>query len=169
MDDLDLRDLRSVVVAAESGARNQESRELADRLRLALTARVESENESWIEELQQTLTEGRTVRALRLSSRPPKAGAPMPSELLERLEIAASESLTAETNGDRWRTLLDAIANSPVHGRVSPSSVPKSPNKQLLSLVTRLSKRIPRIAAEFDLKTSTSLTSKGQPKHPPPS
>ena len=44
---VDLRDIRSVVVAADSGARDEQSRELAEKLREGLTARVESEHRLW--------------------------------------------------------------------------------------------------------------------------
>ncbi|MCU1369204.1 MAG: hypothetical protein JWO77_398, partial [Ilumatobacteraceae bacterium] len=63
--ELDLRDLRSVVVAADTGAKDEDSRELASQLREGLTARLDSEQGAWLAELQETLTEGRVVRALR--------------------------------------------------------------------------------------------------------
>ncbi|MEZ5142729.1 MAG: hypothetical protein R2726_09465 [Acidimicrobiales bacterium] len=74
--DLDLRDLRSVVVAADAAARDDDSRALAAQLRDALGHRVEQEHAAWLHEVAEALDEGRLVRALRLSSRPPKAGAP---------------------------------------------------------------------------------------------
>ena len=89
VDDIDLRDIRSVVVAAETAARGLEDRELADRLREALTVRVDREHKAWIGEVTSALGEDRVVRALRLSSRPPKAGAPLPSPILDRLATAA--------------------------------------------------------------------------------
>jgi len=149
--DLDLRDLRSVVVAAESGARGEDGRALAERLRTGLTERVEREHEAWLAEVAQVLGEGRVVRALRLSSRPPKAGAPMPRDLLERLAHAASEGLTAETGQDRWGTLLEAVAMSPVHERVVPTGLPDSPSEELLELVRRVSMRVPAIAASLGI------------------
>ena len=79
---VDLRDIRSVVVAADGAARDEETRALADQLREGLTNRVDAEHNAWRDELAQTIAEGRTVRALRLSSRPPKAGAPFPSTWL---------------------------------------------------------------------------------------
>ncbi len=90
VDEVALQDLRSVVVAADQAARDDETRELAQRLRDALTRRVEQEHAAWLAEIAQTLADGRAVRALRLSSRPPKAGAPLPSDLSSRLAEAAS-------------------------------------------------------------------------------
>ena len=72
VDELDLRDLRSVVVAADTGARDDEGRALAGQLREALSRRVDEEQSSWLNELATTLSDGRVVRALRLSSRPPR-------------------------------------------------------------------------------------------------
>ena len=66
----------------------------------------------------------RTVRALRLSSRPPKAGAPLPAELADRLAAAASAGLSADITHDRWATLVDAVAFSPVRLTVQPAGVP---------------------------------------------
>jgi hypothetical protein len=72
LDVLDLRDLRSVVSAADSGPRDEESRALAQELKDGLASRVDAEHTTWLEELNATLDVGRIVRALRLSSRPPR-------------------------------------------------------------------------------------------------
>ena len=152
VDDIDLRDIRSVVVAAETAARGSEDRELADRLRDALTARVEREHTVWIGEVTSALDEDRVVRALRLSSRPPKAGSPLPSPILDRLAAAAESSLTSDTGQDRWATVLDAVAHSPVHQRVTPAGLPKEPTEQLLDVVKRVSMGVPSIAASFGIE-----------------
>ena len=152
VDDIDLRDIRSVVVAAETAARGPEDRELADRLREALTARVDREHKAWIGEVTSALGEDRVVRALRLSSRPPKAGAPLPSPILDRLAAAAEASLTSDTGQDRWATVLDAVALSPVHQRVTPAGLPIEPTEQLLDVVKRVSMSVPSIAASFGVE-----------------
>ena len=152
IDDIDLRDIRSVVVAAETAARGPEDRELADRLREALTARVDREHTAWIGEVTSALGEDRVVRALRLSSRPPKAGAPLPSPILDRLATAAEASLTSDTGQDRWATVLDAVALSPVHQRVTPAGLPIEPTEQLLDVVKRVSMSVPSIAASFGVE-----------------
>ena len=152
VDDIDLRDIRSVVVAAETAARGSEDRELADRLREALTARVDREHKAWIGEVTSALGEDRVVRALRLSSRPPKAGAPLPSPILDRLAAAAEASLTSDTGQDRWATVLDAVALSPVHQRVTPAGLPIEPTEQLLDVVKRVSMSVPSIAASFGVE-----------------
>ncbi len=165
VDDIDLRDIRSVVVAAETWARGLEDRELADRLREALTARVDREHKAWIGEVTSALGEDRVVRALRLSSRPPKAGAPLPSPILDRLATAAEASLTSETGQDRWATVLDAVALSPVHQRVTPAGFPIDPTKQLLDVVKRVSMSVPSIAASFGVEpTPPRRVRRGRPR-----
>ncbi len=160
IDKVDLRDIRSVVVAADSGARDEESRELAEKLREGLSARVESEHRSWLNEIAEHLADGRIVRALRLSSHPPKAGAPLPFDMADRLTSAASESLSSDVAPQRWATVLDAVAFSPVRSQVTPQGCPPNPNEQLLSTVRRLAPKVPDIAALF------GVTPSGPPKRP---
>ena len=164
--EVDLRDLRSVVVAAESGARGDEARSLAERLRSGLAERVEREHEAWLAEVVRLLGEGRVVRALRLSSRPPKAGAPMPRDLLDRLAEAAAAGMTADTGQDRWGTMLDAVASSPVHERVVPAGLPAEPNKDLLALVRQFSLRVPAIAAAFGVEPAPAPTNRRRRRAP---
>ena len=162
--EVDLRDLRSVVVAAESAARDEAARALADQLRIGLAERVEREHETWLAEVSQVLGEGRVVRALRLSSHPPKAGAPMPRDLLDRLSGAAAAGMTADTGQDRWGTMLDAVANSPVHQRVVPAGLPAEPGEELLTLVRRLSTRVPTIAAAFGVDPTPARSGRRRKK-----
>lgn len=147
--EVDLRDIRKVVVAAENGAKDEASRALAEELRIGLAARVEAEHGKWLSELNQLLSEGRTVRALRQSSHPPKAGAPLPADLAKRLTEAANTSMTADTSSDRWATVLDAVAFSPVRSHVTPEGLPATITDELRTTVKKLSKRVPEIAALF--------------------
>ena len=135
IDELDLRDLRSVVVAADTGAKDDETRALAAQVREGLARRVDQEQAAWLAEISETLTDGRVVRALRLSSRPPKAGAPLPAELATRLADAASAALTADTMVDRWATVLDALSFSPVRLTVAPASKPETPSPELVAAI----------------------------------
>jgi hypothetical protein len=154
LDELDLRDLRSVIGAAEGAARDDEARALATQLREGLARRVDEEQSSWLKEIASTLTEGRVVRALRLSSRPPKAGEPLPADLATRLVDAASAALASDTPADRWVTVLDALSFSPVHLRVEPASVPAEPGEALLTAVRASAARVPQIAARFGIDPS---------------
>ena len=164
--DLDLRDLRSVVVAADAGARDEETRELAERLRTALGERVEAEQAAWLKEIAQMLGEGRAVRALRLSSRPPKAGAPFPPELGARLVEASAASLTADTGAERYATVLDALAHSPIRAQVTALGVPDPPGDELLAAVRKLASRLPQIATQFGIEAppAGARPAKGRPR-----
>ncbi len=152
VDELDLRDLRSVVNAAGDAGRDDEAKALAAQLREALANRVEKEHAAWLAELAETVTAGRVVRALRLSSRPPKAGAPIPGDVATQLAEATAASLTSDTGPDRWATVLDALAYSPVRRRVVPQSLPDKLNPELRATIARLATRLPEIAHIFDIE-----------------
>ncbi len=156
IDELDLRDLRSVVVAADTAVKDDEARELAAQLRAALTRRVDEEQSAWLTEIAATLAEDRVVRALRLSSRPPKAGSPFPPELASRLAAAASAGLTSDTVADRWATVLDALSFAPIRLVVTPSSIPDKPSEELVAAVRRVADRLPQIAARFGVEADAA-------------
>jgi hypothetical protein len=177
VDELDLRDLRSVVVAADAVAKDDETRAQAEQLREALTRRVESEHASWLAELDMLLRDGRVVRALRVSSRPPKAGTPFPADLGARLSEASSAALTSDTSSERFATVIDALAFAPVRQNVKPQGIPAEPNDELRAAVTKLASRIPQVAAEFGIEASPaprgakggsakSGSAKGRPSSP---
>jgi hypothetical protein len=154
---IDLRDLRSVVSAADSGPRDEESRELARALREGLAARVDAEHATWLEELTATVDVGRIVRALRLSSRPPKAGAPLPADLANRLIEQAGAALTADAAPERWVAVLDALAFAPVRDKVIPTSLPTGDlHEDVRSTIARLATRIPKIAHIFEVTSDPS-------------
>lgn len=146
---IDLRDLRSVVVASDTSAKDSETRDLANQLKDGLVIRIESEHAKWVSSVEAALQEDRIVRALRLSSHPPKAGAPLSEELLSSLTQGANDNLNEDTYEDRWVTVLDAVALSPVRERVVPQSLPKEPSQKLIEVITELSMKIPSIAALF--------------------
>jgi hypothetical protein len=164
VDELDLRDLRSVVNAAGDAGRDEEARALAAQLREALANRVEKEHAAWLADLADTLRAGRVVRALRLSSRPPKAGAPVPGDLANQLVDGAAAALTAETSQDRWATVLDALAFSPIRRRVVPQSLPTKLSPELRGTVARLGTRLPEIAHIFAIEPEESA---GRTPRPP--
>ena len=168
LSELDLRDLRSVVVASDAGARDDETRALAEQLKTGLAQRVESEQAAWLTEISELLAGGRAVRALRVSSRPPKAGAPLPAELSAKLTEAAAASLTAETGQDRFATVLDALAFSPVRTQVVPAGIPTEPSTELLAAVKKVAARLPQIAALFGVEATAPSKSKPASKPRPP-
>jgi len=153
---VDLRDLRSVVSAAGDAGKDPEARALADELKAALATRVEAEHQLWLQELTATLDVGRIVRALRVSSRPPKAGVPLPAELAARLVEGTNEALTAEASPERWVAVLDALAFSPVRDRVIPASLPVELHPDVRATIARLATRIPKIAHIFEIEPDRS-------------
>ncbi|MDQ6697150.1 MAG: hypothetical protein M3Z46_06800, partial [Actinomycetota bacterium] len=161
VDELDLRDLRSVVVAADTAARDDVARDLAFQLRAALARRVDEEQSAWLTEVAATLADDRVVRALRLSSRPPKAGSPFPPDLATRLASATSAALTADTATDRWATVLDALSFAPVRLVVTPRSVPDKPSDELVAAIRRVADRLPQIAALFGLQAEPVAKRRG--------
>lgn len=157
--ELDLRDLRSVVVAADT-ARGDEAKALAETLRAGLNERIESDHEAWINELREAVDSGRSVRALRMSSRPVKAGSPLPNDLAAKLTEMATAGLTADTGQDRWATVIDAVAFSPVRNSVTPLGIPAEPKEELLEAVRRVADRVPAVAALFGIDPSEAAKAK---------
>jgi hypothetical protein len=166
VDDVDLRDLRSVVVAADNAARDDETRALATQLREGLRKRVEAEQAAWLGELTSAVDAGRFVRALRLSSRPPKAGTILDPALSARLTEGACASLTAEAGTDRWAAVLEAAAFSPVRLAVKPQSIPAPSSDELLDTVKRFASRLPLVAEVFGIDTSTLPARPKAPRRP---
>lgn len=164
LDELDLRDLRTVVAGAESSARDDESKALATQLREGLSQRIEADQAAWLAEMAQVLDEGRVVRALRVSSRPPKAGSFLPPDLAARLVEATSASLTADTPTDRWSTVLDALSLSPIHGRVAPVSVPAEPSDELKAVVAAAGTQVPLVAQALGVEPAPAPRRRGPGK-----
>ena len=171
LDVLDLRDLRSVVSTAAAAGRDEESQALVRDLQAGLTARVEAEHTAWLAELIANLDVGRIVRALRLSSHPPKAGWPLPLELATRLIDGAGAALTAEAPPDRWVAVLDALAFAPVRDKVIPVSLPKELHPDVRATIARLATRIPKIAGIYEITPDRSAprpkTERRRPKKAP--
>ena len=167
IDEVDLRDLRSVIVAADEVARDDEARQLVDQLKAGLASRVEREQNDWLNELAGALGEGRTVRALHLSSRPPKAGSPLPRDLMQRLLAATQEAFTGEVSQHRLGVLVEAVAYSPVRMSVTIDHVPEQPNEELLEIVRKIASRAPELAARFGV-TPARAGGRRRPAVPPP-
>ena len=165
---IDLRDIRSVIAAADRAARTEETRALAESLRSGLAQRLEVDQRRWLDELAGTISEGRTIRALRLSSRPPKAGTPLPPDMAERLAGLAAADLNPTVNQQRWSTVVDSVALSPVRTHVVPVGVPDKPSDDLLATIRRLADRVPQIAALFGIEPQKPARGGRRPPPPPP-
>lgn len=152
IDDVDIRDLRQIVVASgQLVALDEETRQLAAKMTQALTVRQETETKNWLEDIAAATKIGRVVRALRMSSQPPKAGVPFPAALATKLAAATSEGLTADAPSERWSALLEAAAFSPVRAQVVATSIPNPAPEAIIATVTRLAPLMPHIAALFGI------------------
>jgi hypothetical protein len=149
---VDVRDLRTVVTAAEGMGRDDETRALAARLRTALNERLDAEHNGWVNEIIELLDDDRVVRALHLSSRPPKAGAPLPAPVAVRLVEGANLSMTSEITPDRWGYILEALAHSPVRRQVVPASLPATVTPELKTIIARFGRQLPEIAEIFGIE-----------------
>lgn len=147
----DLRDLRSVLVAAEDYARDAEARDLAEKVRAGLNERVEKSQREWHDELRTTLADGRVVRALRLSSRPPKAGAPLPPEIAQELTSQANAALGTGASQHRIAVVLEAVAFSPIRPYVVLPAIPAEPTEELLEVVRKIATRLPEVATALGI------------------
>ncbi len=144
-DDISLRDLRSVVAGADV-ARDDETRALAARVREALERRVTAIHDEWSGEIAKQLDDGRVVRALRLSARPPDPAARLDAELSQRLTAAAGAAMSPDAPPDRWAALLDAAAVSPVRRLVQPVGLPADAPPDLKRSAHQHSGSIPALA-----------------------
>ena len=157
LEELDLRDLRSVIVAAEGAARDDESRALA-----VVAARGPGPpGRPGAERVAARRSRRPSARAgscgpcgsARGRRRPATRCRPTsPAGSIEATDTA----LAADTASDRWATVLDALSFSPVHLRVEPASVPAEPDETLLTAVRATAARVPQIAARFGIDPATT-------------
>jgi len=150
-DELDLRDLRSVVAAAKDPLieREESCRALASELVEILNRRAVADKDAWLVDIEAATGVGRVVRALKLAGQPPKAGERFPEDLGRRLAAATADSLTLDAPSERWIAVLEAVAFSPVRSAFMVPAVPSSPTPELLKTVERLSPLLPKVAALF--------------------
>jgi len=168
-----LRDLRAIVTASDASARGDEAKALAGKLREALERRTSAQRQEWLAEMETCLADGKVIRAVRLSSRPPDPTTKVPAELLEQLRAAAGEALGPDTSQDQWAALLEAVVASPVRRTVQPKGLPADARPALQLAARQASGRIPALAAMLgvDLPPPPGPRSgKGpRPAPPPPS
>ena len=148
-DDVDLRDLRSVVAGTPRDFPDDETRAMAEELRGKLDARVDREHSAWIADLGSLIRKGRLITALRVSQRPPKTGTPLPESLGKSLQEAAGAQLDANADDDLWVRMLEAATQSPVRLVLVAGDVPEEPSERLLRTVRRFGDRLPALRAQF--------------------
>ena len=144
-------DLRAIVVASNDPviARDESTRTLVEAMKTALAKRQDEETKNWLDDIQAATNVGRVVRALKLSSQPPKAGVPFPAALAAQLAAATTAALTIDAPADRWIALLEAAAFSPVRLQVNPVSPSSTVSPELTKTVMRLGPLMPQVAALY--------------------
>ena len=164
---LDLKDLRSVVAAANDPVieRSDACRELVGELRSGLVSRTEQEKQNWLDDIEAALGVGRIVRALKLAGQPPKAGEIFPEDLGRKLAAATSANLLPDAPAERWIAVLEAVAFSPVRSLVRITAAPSTVPADLTKTVERLGGLLPHIASVFGI-TVTSGTHAPKPLRP---
>lgn len=154
VDEVDLRDLRSVLAAATDPmiARDERARTLTTELQQALARRQDAELELWYGDIDASLAVGRVIRALRLSSQPPKAGVRFPPDLAQRLSLSANAALVPTETAERWIALLEAAAFSPVRSLIEIRFKPDQIGDDLRATIVRLGPALPQVAAAFEVE-----------------
>jgi len=155
--DIDLRDFRSVVAAGGQWARSDELSGIQSQLETSLRERIDFEHKQWLSEIKKAIEEGKSVRALNLSSHPPKPGTPLPENLMDPLVDLANNSLDSDTASHRWSVVVQAVAFSPIRLKVVPKGIPEPISDELVDTIKKLSDRIPNISGLFadSLKQTT--------------
>ena len=154
LSEVDLRDLRAIVIGASDPAivRDESTRAMAEELKTALTARLEEETKLWLDDIKAATDIGRVARALKMSSQPPKAGVRFPAPLAAALAAKTTEALTMDAPAERWIVILEAAAFSPVRSLVKPAAPSSQVSAELTKTVMRLAPLMPQVAAIFGVE-----------------
>jgi hypothetical protein len=167
IDDISLRDLRTVVAGADAAGRDEESRALAARLREGLERRAAAEREAWTDEIKTCLAEGRVVRALRVSGRAPEQGLRLPPEIASGLSTAAGEAMTADTAVDRWMALLEAVLSSPIRRTIQPKALPAGVDDETRKTLRQSIAKVPALGPLLGESPSSRPLPPPPPRRPP--
>ena len=151
IENIDLQDFRSVVASSARWAKSANSMVIKERLELKLNERIDQDHKKWLTSIEEALQEEKTVRALNLSSRSPKAGAQLPEAITARLIEQANKSLNAEATAHRWSIVAEAVAFSPVRQKITPDGLPTEISEELKQSIKKHADRIPQIAKVFTL------------------
>ena len=151
IENIDLQDFRSVVASSARWAKSSDSIAIKERLELKLNERIDQDHKKWLNSIEEALQEEKTVRALNLSSRSPKAGAQLPEAITTRLIAQANKALNAETTAHRWSIVVEAVAFSPVRQKITPDGLPTEISEELKQSIKKHGDRIPQIAKVFTL------------------
>ncbi len=84
--------------------------------------------------------------ALRVSAHPPEPAARVPADLAVRLAESAGAALAPGLAEDDWKSLLDAVVESPVRRSVKPTGLPDPAGEELRATVRRAAGQVPELA-----------------------
>ncbi|HEV2760555.1 MAG TPA: hypothetical protein VGV86_13400 [Acidimicrobiales bacterium] len=167
VDEIGLRDLRTVVAGSDAAGRDEESRALATRLREGLERRSAAERQTWMDEIATCLTEGRVVRAVRVSSRAPEQGLRLPPELSTGLSAAVADAMSSETAPDRWLALLEAVLASPIRRTIVPKGLPAGADEETLKTIRQSISKVPALGPLLGESPSSRPVPPPPPRRPP--
>jgi hypothetical protein len=168
VDEISLRDLRTVVAGADAAGRDEESRALATQLREGLERRAAADRAAWTDEITTCLAEGRVVRALRVSGRAPEQGLRMPPDLASGLSTAAGDAMTADTAVDRWMALLEAVLASPIRRTIQPKGLPTGADDETRKTLRQAISKVPALGPLLGESPSQRPVPPPPPRRPPP-
>jgi hypothetical protein len=164
IDNLALRDLRAVVAGSDAAPRDDASRALVATLREGLERRSKADQETWLDEIRGCLADGRLVRALRVSARPPEPAARLPESMAKEMSEATGNALAPDVATERWMALLEAAMSSPVRTTVRPKGLPAQPTADLRKAVMLATPRMPGLRDAL----GSNAPGPPSPRIPPP-
>ena len=150
VESIDLQDFRSVVASSGRWAKSPEALAVKERLESKLNERIDLDHKEWLRSIQAALDDEKTVRALNLSSRSPKAGAQLPEIVTTQLIEQASRALNEQSSAYRWAIVLEAVAFSPVREKINPNGLPSTITDELKETIAKHGERVPQIANLFN-------------------
>ena len=150
LESIDLQDFRSVVASSGRWAKSPEAIAVKERLENKLNERIDLDHKEWLRSIQDALDDEKTVRALNLSSRSPKAGAQLPEIVTNQLIEQASRALNEQSSAYRWAIVLEAVAFSPVREKINPNGLPSTITDELKETIAKHGERVPQIANLFN-------------------
>ena len=151
-DNIGLRDLKTVVSFGDRVAKSEDMLATLAKLRELLVSRTATLETEWVTGIEDALTEGKSIKAVRMSTRAPDLSSKLPIELTQRLSEAAGETLSPSASSDHFAAMLAALETSPVRKTVKPRGLPEHPTPELLSLAQQMSGRIPGLAELLGIK-----------------
>ena len=165
---IDLRDIRSVIAAADRAARTEETRALAREPANRPGSAPGSGPPPMDGRIGRHDRRGPHHQSAATELTAAQGGYAAAPDMAERLANMAAEDLNPTANQQRWSTMVESVALSPVRTQVIPLGAPENPSEDLLSTVRRLADRVPQIASLFGIEPQAPSRGSRRPPPPPP-